>query len=235
MLSRLIDLVLPPLCLGCGSIVAASGALCGACFGKVTFIEAPFCDCCGTPFEVGEAAGTLCGACIRRPPPYRHARAAMVYDDGSRGLLLKFKHADRTDVAPGLSRWMARAGAGLLRSADVLVPVPIHRRRLFARRYNQAALLCRILAAASGADFAPDAMVRTRRTAPQGDFDRLGRMRNVKNAFLVARPEAVQGRRVLLIDDVLTTGATVSECTKTLLVAGAQEVAVLTVARVVRQ
>ncbi|MGC2854529.1 ComF family protein [Novispirillum sp. DQ9] len=229
---RLLDLVLPPLCLGCGAVVDSTGALCPACFGGVRFVAPPFCACCGTPVPAPAAEGSLCGACVDQPPPWSRARAAFVYDAGSRAMVLRFKHADRIDAAPAFARWMLRAGADLMEDADVVVPVPLHRWRLFARRYNQAALLGARIARAGGLTFVPDALARVRRTVPQGTFDRGARAKNVRGAFTVARPRAVEGKAVLLIDDVLTSGATAGECARALLAAGARSVDVLTLARV---
>lgn len=233
---RLLDLVLPPRCLSCGMDVAQAGALCGACWAKVDFLGPPQCACCGLPFEVAALAGDLCAACIRRPPVYARCRSVFAYDAESRGLVLAFKHADRTDAAPAFAAWMARAGAGLLAEADLVAPVPLHRWRLFRRRYNQAALLALGVGRLSGRPVVPDLLARRRDTGNQGGRSRLGRARNVAGAFTVrpAHKEAVRGKRVLLVDDVYTTGATASECAKALLRAGASAVDVLTLARVVK-
>lgn len=230
---RLLDLVLPPLCLSCRTVVGEPGALCPACFGAVNFIAPPYCATCGTPFADGEAEVAICAPCSIETRPYGRSRAAFLYDKGSRGLVLGFKHADRTEATPAFVRWLSRAGQDLLAEAEVLVPVPLHRRRLFLRRYNQAALLARGLAGVQpGVVFAPDALIRVRRTQSQGGFDRTGRARNVRGAFAVRRPQSVEGKAVMLIDDVLTTGATVAECARVLRAAGAKSVDVLTLALV---
>lgn len=236
---RLLDLVLPPLCLSCGTMVGEPGALCPACFAGVRFVAGPVCPRCGEPHEQAEAAGATCGACLAAPPPWGQARAAFLYDDGSKALVLRFKHADRTEGVPAYARWMARAGADLLETADLLLPVPLHPWRLFLRRYNQAALLAHALGRLSGVPSDGRLLVRRRRTLSQGAFDhtgrgRAGRARNVKGAFSLAQPEAVDGRHVVLVDDVLTTGATLGECTRVLLATGAARVDVLTLARVPR-
>jgi predicted amidophosphoribosyltransferase len=136
-----LDALLPPRCLGCGGPVDRQGGLCPDCWGRLSFITAPHCACCGLPFDFQVEGESLCGACLAEPPPYARARAVLVYDDGSRPLLLGFKHGDRTHAARAFGLWLARAGAELLAEADLLVPVPLHRWRLFRRRYNQAALL----------------------------------------------------------------------------------------------
>jgi ComF family protein len=197
------------------------------------------CTHCGYPLELGvgfdEAAG-LCGACVRQPPVFERARAVFAYDAASRGLILGFKHADKTHGAPAYAQWMARAGSGLLDEAELIVPGPLHRWRLFARRYNQAALLASGLARVGGKIFMPDLLVRTRATPSQGRLSRRARLLNVRGAFAVnvRRRHMLKGRRVLLVDDVYTTGATVDAATRALMAGGAAAVDVLTLARVVR-
>ncbi len=158
------------------------------------------------------------------------------YDDHSRGLILRFKYADQLDGAPSYGTWLARAGAELVREADLIAPVPLHRWRLLRRRFNQSAVLAHALGRQAGKPVAADLLVRTRATPSQGGLNFRQRRRNVRNAFAVRRPRAasVRGRRVLLVDDVLTTGATVEACAKALLAAGASGVDVVVLARVVR-
>ncbi|SDF90975.1 comF family protein [Limimonas halophila] len=228
-----VDVVLPPRCLACGAIVQESGTLCGPCWRELTFLTDPMCARCGFPFEVAPAGEPLCGACIARPPRFAHARAALAYDSGSRGLVTAFKHADRTDAARAFAAWMARVSADLPRPGAV-VPVPLHRRRLLRRRYNQSALLARELSRCLGVPAVPDGLVRARDTASQGDLSPAARRRNVAGAF-AAHPKRVQhlrGQRVLLVDDVFTTGATVEACARVLERAGAEGVDVVTLARV---
>lgn len=232
---RVVDAVLPPLCLSCGALVGEPGALCPVCWAKVQFLAPPCCACCGHPFDVDPGPDQLCGLCVSRPPAFRRARAVFRYDDASRPLVLRLKHADRLEGVPAFARWMARAGAELMAGADLVVPVPLHRWRLLARRYNQAALLAVALARLGGLDSLPDLLVRRRRTASQGHMNREAREKNVKGAFAV-RPRYASrlgGRTVLLVDDVLTTGATVQECARVLTAAGAGAVDVLTLGRVV--
>lgn len=233
---RALDLLLPPTCLGCRTVVDTAGSLCPSCWRSVTFLAPPWCSVCGLPFEIPEPEGTICGGCARKRPTYDRARAALAYDDGSRSMLLAFKHADRLNAAPVFARWMAAAAQDLLADAEVLVPVPLHRWRLAGRRYNQAGLLAHRLASLTQRRVAPDALVRHRATASQGHLDPKDRARNVSGAFTVPRSRRhhVDGRRVLLIDDVVTTGATGQACTIALLGAGARAVDLLTVARVVR-
>ncbi|MCB9947377.1 MAG: ComF family protein [Rhodospirillaceae bacterium] len=230
-----LDIVLPPRCLACGTTIGATGALCHACWQQVTFLEPPLCACCGWPFDYAMAEGAVCGACTATPPRFDRARAAIAYDDGSRAMVLGFKHGDQTHAAAAFAGWMARAGADLLRGDAVLAPVPLHRSRLFRRRYNQAALLAIALGRLAGCPVVPDLLVRRRRSPGQGHLSRTERRANVKGAFAVRRSAAdrVAGRRIVLVDDVLTTGATAGECTATLRRAGAAAVDVLTLARVI--
>jgi ComF family protein len=240
MLLRLLDSVLPPLCLGCNEIVAEPGALCAACWPSFSFIAAPHCSCCGTPFAEPVGDEAQCGACLRRPPRFRKARAALVYDDRSRRLVLPFKHGDRTDMARACGRWMARAGGELVAEAELIAPVPLHWRRLFTRRYNQAVLLARAVARTAEqegrARLAPDLLRRARWTGSQAGLKADERRTNVRRAFALHPRwrEAVKDKAVLLVDDVLTTGATVEACALALQRAGARHVDVLTLARVVR-
>jgi ComF family protein len=236
----LLDSVLPPLCLGCNEIVDAPGTLCAACWQRFSFIAPPYCARCAAPFSHDAGEGALCGACLARPPRYRRARAALVYDQRSRRLVLPFKHGDRTDIARACGRWMARAGAELLADADLVAPVPLHWRRLLSRRYNQAQLLARIAvhasAAASSPRLAPDLLRRRRWTGSQTGRRAEERRSNVRQAFDIHprwRGE-LAGKTVLLVDDVLTTGATVEACARVLQRGGARHVDVLTLARVVR-
>jgi ComF family protein len=230
-----LNAVLPPRCLACGAAVDSPGTLCPACWEDVEFLGPPLCARCGVPFEVDAGADALCAACAAEPPPYLRARAVMRYDDGSKGLVLAFKHADRTEGAPAFARWLARAGAEVLADADIIVPVPLHRWRLFRRRYNQAAVLAVALARETGTPVDVLAMVRRRLTRSQGRLSREGRRRNVQGAFAVppAAQARLEGRRVLLVDDVLTTGATAEACARALLRGGAAAVDVLTLAKVV--
>jgi ComF family protein len=236
----MLDSVLPPLCLGCNEIVETPGTLCAACWQGFAFVAPPYCARCAAPFAHDPGQGALCGACLARPPRYRRARAALIYDTRSRRLLLPFKHGDRTDIARACGRWMARAGAELLAEADLVAPVPLHWRRLLTRRYNQAQLLARVAvheaAVGTRPRLAPDLLRRRRWTGTQSGLRAQERRSNVRQAFDI-HPRwlaEVAGKTILLVDDVLTTGATVEACTRVLQRGGARHVDVLTLARVVR-
>lgn len=231
-----LNVLLPPHCLTCDQPVDAPGRLCPACFRNTHFITAPCCARCGVPFEAAESggAGQECADCRADPPPWGAARAALRYDEQARRMLLPFKYGDRVETARALAPMMARAGASLLREADLLVPVPLHRRRLLARRYNQAALLTRALSRLTGTPAVLDALRRTRPTRPLASMSSERRSAELEGAIVIrqSRRAAFGNRRVLLVDDVLTSGATARSCVRALLEAGAGRVDVLAAARV---
>lgn len=232
---RGLDLLLPPQCPVCGAAVERQGAICAGCFSRISFVSMPFCERCGVPFtEQGQAQDGSCPACIAAPPAFRQARAALRYDRQSRDLILPLKHADRLELAPVLAGMMRRAGAALLERAEILVPVPLHRRRLFHRGYNQAAVLARLLGRLADRPVQPDGMVRLHATASLDHRSAEERAQLLAGAFAVrpSRIERIKGRRVLLVDDVMTSGATADLCARALLRAGAAEVDVLAAARV---
>jgi len=244
----LLDAILPPLCLICDRPLTAVGLLCADCWEGIDFVAPPHCAVCGYPFEFDPAefepgSESLCGACAAALPPYDRARAVMRYGETARRLLLGFKHADRIEAAASLGQWMGRAGWELRDDSDLIVPVPLHWRRLLMRRYNQAALLAWALEATwrdgSGGQTptcCPDLLQRTRATPSQGHLSAAQRYRNVAGAIRVnpARQTRLEGQRVLLVDDVMTSGATVAACSQVLLRAGAACVQVLVLARVLR-
>lgn len=236
----LLDLLLPPQCICCDALVEQQGQLCAACFGHTDFITAPYCTRCGVPFgaaDQGSACGdvaALCPSCVASPPLFGRARAALRYNAQGRQLILPMKHADRPELATMLAPHMARAGTALLQHADLLVPVPLHRRRLFHRRYNQAALLAAAIARIAGVPALLDALVRRHATASLDTKSPAERAAVVRDAFAIrpARAGMLAGRAVVLIDDVMTSGATANACAATLLAGGARSVDVLLAARV---
>ena len=234
---RALNLIFPPLCVSCRMRVGEAHALCAGCWNAISFIEGPLCSGCGSPFEVDPGSDTLCGACLARPHDFRQARSLFRYDDASKPLILAFKHGDRLDHAPAFARWLERTGRPLFADAELLVPVPLHRWRLWKRRYNQAAVIAEGLARITGLPHDPLVLEKRRSTKSQGEMPSAkARRRNVLNAFRVApeRGVRVRGRNIILVDDVFTTGATLNACARALKRAGAARVDALTLARVVK-
>lgn len=224
----------PPVCAGCGGAVSEAAALCPACWRTTRFIERPYCEVLGLPFSFDLGRGFLSAEAIAEPPAFARLRAAVIYQDLASRLVASLKYSDRTDLVPLMAGWMARAGTELIDDAEVVVPVPLHSGRLFRRRFNQSAELARAIARRRGLEFAPTSLVRVRSTRSQVGLGPEERRTNVRGAFQV-RPDrdgSVRGRRVLLVDDVFTTGATVSAATRALKRAGARDVDVLVFARV---
>jgi ComF family protein len=230
-----LDFGLPPLCPACRAVVGNEGGLCAACWARLSFIAPPFCERLGTPFGYDPGPGVLSTEAITNPPAFARARAAVRYDDVASALVHALKYGDRLDLAPTMGRWMARVGRELTDGADALVPVPLHWRRLWTRRFNQAAALARAISRSCGVPVLDDALKRMRATPQQVGLKRADRATNVQGAFLVPdeRSAAVAGRRFVLVDDVLTSGATVDACARALRRAGAANVDVLVFARVV--
>ncbi len=228
-----LDLALPPLCPACRAPVDGKG-LCPACWSKLSFITRPYCERLGIPFVYDPGPGILSMEAIANPPAYHRARAAVRFDEVSRALVHALKYGDRLDLAPMMGRWMSQAGRELLAEADALVAVPLHWRRLWARRFNQSAMLAGTISADSAVPVAATALKRVKATVQQVGLTRTERAANVQGAFRVPDEgkAAVVGRRLVLVDDVLTSGATVEGCARALLRAGAANVDVLIFARV---
>lgn len=233
-LATALDWLLPPMCPATGQDVDVHGTVAADYWASLRFIRQPFCARCALPFphDIASEGEVFCAACLDDPPVFRRGRAALIYDDASRVLILRFKHGDQLQAIRTLAPWLSEAGAELIAEADVIMPVPLHRWRFLKRRYNQAALLARRLAQMHGKKAMVDGLVRVRATPPQGRQKRDARIANVKNAFAVRGD--VKDKTVLLIDDVMTTGATLSACADALIRAGAAAVDVLCVARAVR-
>jgi ComF family protein len=230
-----LDTALPPLCPACKKPVADDGGLCPGCWSQLSFITPPYCERLGIPFAYDPGPGVLSMQAIADPPAYERARAAVRYDDIARTLVHALKYGDRLDLAPTLGRWMMQAGGALLAEANALVPVPLHWRRLWWRRFNQSAALAAVVAAQTKLPVAHAALARVKATRQQVGLTKSERADNVQGAFRV-RSEAradVKDRRLVLVDDVLTSGATVDACARALLRAGAAAVDVLVFARVV--
>jgi ComF family protein len=228
------EVALPPLCAACREAVGGNG-LCAACWSKLSFIAPPYCERLGIPFPFDPGPGVLSMEAIADPPAYQRARAAVRFDDVSRALVHSLKYGDRLDLAPTMGRWMANAGRELTATADAVVPVPLHWRRQWARRFNQSALLAEVISGVSGVPVAHAALKRVKATPQQVGLSQSERALNVQGAFRVAAEgkATLMGQKLVLVDDVLTSGATVDACARALLRAGAARVDVLVFARVV--
>ena len=231
----LTNLILPPRCFGCGEITLEQDTLCSGCWKACSFLSPPWCNLCGWPFPYDAPDQSLCPHCHRQPPLFIECRSALAYQDASRSFILKLKHGDATYLAPALSKLMARVGTGILSKTDLLIPVPLHWKRLFWRQYNQATLLSNHLSLLTAIPTYPNLLIRHRSTPKQGHLNRKDRYANVRGAFAIPKEKAyiIKGKSLTLIDDVFTTGATLTECARVLLKAGAKEVRVITLARVI--
>jgi len=231
-----LQVIYPPQCISCGALVASDFGLCPDCWRETPFLSGLVCDQCGIPLP-GEAEETAhCDDCLTIARPWERGRAALSYRDNGRRLVLALKHGDRMDLARPAGGWMLKAARPILRPGMLVVPVPLHWFRLIRRRYNQAALLSRAVARLAGLDHCPDALVRHRSTGNQDGKTRDARFANLVDAFSVPRRREalVAGREVLLVDDVMTSGATFSSATEALVSAGARSVDVLCLARVAK-
>lgn len=225
----LVDFVYPPVCAGCGRFAERHGAVCAACWASIRFIERPYCDVMGTPFSHDLGSGILSAQAIAHPPVFDRLRAVAVHDGLCQKLVHRLKYNDRLDLAPLMAGWMARAAGDHLAEADVIVPVPLHRARLMSRRFNQSAELGRHLARGAGKPFDPLALQRIRKTAHQVGLGEKAREDNVRGAFAVTDGGRMNlaGRRIVLVDDVYTTGATVTAVSRALRKAGVADITVL--------
>jgi len=236
-LSKIIDSFLPPRCINCGKVIPNDDGLCEDCFQEITFISSPYCRKCGSPlYEETSSKKRLCGRCSgRKSSPYRLARSAFEYDEASKNMILSFKFWDKTENAKVLGKCLTIASKDILEEgADIIVPIPLHFTRLFKRRYNQSALLARELSKLTGLKVDFISVIRHKKTRPQVEFSGRARVKNVRGAFSVKNIDKIKGQRIILIDDVMTTGSTLMECAKALNKAGAKSVDFLTVARVTR-
>ena len=228
------NFILPPTCLACDTHVSEQGVMCPNCWGEMRFIEKPYCAVLGTPFAYDLGEGALSADAIANPPVFKRARAVALYDNAARKIVQGLKFSDRTDLGPWMARWMVRAGQELLADNPLVIGVPLHRRRMFFRRFNQSAELARHIAMQAGLEYLPTSLHRVRATRQQVGLGAKERQRNVRGAFRVLTGQKINitGRRVLLVDDVLTTGATLEAASRALMRAGAKSVDCLTFARV---
>lgn len=228
------DWIVPPTCLMCDAIVDRSGGCCSKCWGTIRFVARPYCEVLGSPFSYDMGEGALCAEAIANPPPFRRARSAVIYDDPIRRLVSGLKYSDRLDVAPWIAKWMARSGRQLFEEDPLVIPIPLYKTRLLTRRFNQSAEIARNICKDKNVEYKPEALKRIRKTKQQVGLSRQERAKNVSGVFRVPQEFALElkGRPVLIIDDVFTTGATVSSAAKALNRVGVASVDVLTFARV---
>ena len=227
---RLVEIVYPPQCVSCDAATADAHALCPACWTGIRLISAPYCARLGTPFAHDFGPGMLSPAAIADPPRFDSARAVAIHDGVAREMVSRFKYGERLDLVRIMARMMAASGSGMLAASDVIIPVPMHRLRLFRRRYNQAALLANEIARIAGKPVLLDSLLRVKRTPQQVGLNRSERRANLAGAFRMQEGGAlaVEGRHVVLIDDVRTTGSTLNACAHILRKAGAARIDVLT-------
>ncbi|WP_259149334.1 ComF family protein [Rhizobium sp. BIGb0125] len=227
-----VDIVYPPQCAGCGIIISRGGAFCSECWSGIGFIERPYCEILGLPFSSDPGPGMLSSEAIANPPPFDRLRSAVIHEGAARKLVHQLKYLDRLDLVSTMAVWMLRASDGMIEQCDYIIPVPLHRRRFISRRFNQSAELARHLADLSGKPFLSSSVIRTKPTKRQVGLTAKGRQDNMRGAFAFApgRELDVAGKRVVLVDDVYTTGATVSAVSRLLKKAGAADVTVLTFA-----
>ena len=232
-----VNLLYPPSCLACDAPVTEVGALCARCWADTPFNTGLSCDLCGAPLPGAIAdAPVRCDDCCRTARPWSHGRAALIYGAVARSLVLGLKHADRHEIAAPAGQWMARAVAPLIRADTLIAPVPLHRWRLYKRRYNQSALLAQALGRVLDRPACPDLLIRTRLTPSQDGRSREARFQNLQGAIAAhpRRAARIDGRHVLLVDDVMTSGATLAAATEACYQAGADDVDVVVLARVTR-
>lgn len=236
-LQAALHLIYPPQCLSCGALVTTDFGLCGPCWRETPFINGLVCDLCGTPLQ-GQDGGKPehCDDCLAIARPWSRGRAALLYKDNARSMVLALKHGDRLDLARPAAAWLLRAARPILQPGMLVAPVPLHWLRLFKRRYNQSALLSKALAHAARLDHCPDLLLRRRSTGTQEGRGRDDRFANMANAISL-NPRClslVEGRHVLLIDDVMTSGATLAAAAEACVAGGACAVSVLALARVAK-
>lgn len=235
-LNTVLNVFMPPRCISCGATIQEAHNVCAACWGDLEFIMTPMCCCCGFPLEDSAKEGSLCGYCIQETPSYDAGRSVFIYSQKSKKMITDFKYGDKQHGLPRFAKWLELYGKPLIETADVVVPIPLHRRKLLQRKFNQAALLAAKLAKHTHILYGPEMLLRVKYNPPQASLSFKQRQKNIKGAFRVNPrfKKSLKGQSVLLIDDVMTTGATVKECATQLKKAGAKTVSFLTLARTVK-
>ena len=236
-LQTAVSLIYPPRCITCGDLVESDFGLCGPCWRDTRFLGGAVCDGCGVPLTAGGQDGDVhCDGCMQAPPPWVQGRSALLYRDTGRKIVLGLKHGDRQEMARPAGLWMANMMRGMLAEDTLVVPVPLHWMRLLTRRYNQSALLAKAVAGNLDLKWCPDALVRVRRTSSLEGLSRVERFKTLENAICPhpRQGKVLEGRPVVLVDDVMTSGATLIACTNACILAGSGPVRVLTLARAVK-
>lgn len=224
------DFCYPPLCYLCGNFLAEHG-LCANCWGRIKWISAPYCNVCGRPFDI--AMHQTCADCLHKMPHFDHVVSVCCYNEISRNMIIRFKYADDTYLTQLFAKWMIRAGGEILSSADMLIPVPMTLLKRLKRKYNQAELLAMEISKHAKILYQPELLYKSKNTSPQESLTKKQREKNLKNVFSIKEEYAVQGKNIVLIDDVMTTGSTINECAKILKIHGAKTVCAITIATVV--
>ena len=232
-----VDTILPPRCPGSGEVVEIQGAVSPNFWDKLQFIEKPFCKKCSIPFSFESDENVICGRCLDEDPFYDESRAAVVYNDASRRVILNFKFNDKTHYVHTFVPWMLRAGKELIEQSDYIIPVPLHPKKIRMRKFNQSALLAQAIAKKTNVKYLPDGLIRTRHTIPQKGLNKKQRLENISGAFEISDNylDKLAHKNILIIDDIFTTGATLNECARILKNAGSCKVSVLTIARVTKE
>lgn len=233
LLKKIFDFILPPRCLMCGKVVSFDNTLCEECLEQIHFISKPYCLHCGIPLNSNEEKDFYCVNCLTNSDNLRLCRAAIQYDDFSKKLILDFKFHDHIENKKLLANWLKMAGKDIFEEGvDLIIPVPLHFSRLFKRKYNQSAMLAYELSHITNIKVDFNSLIKKKYSSPQALCSQKQRLKNVKGTFVVKDNSKIKGKRILLIDDVYTTGSTLKECAKILSKAGAKSVDALTVAKV---
>ena len=229
-----LDIILPPKCMSCSCVVNQHGNLCPECWDNLSYIGKHKCHICGLPFEFDMGEKAICPACTNDKPEFKKAVAVCKYEGAGRKIAIKLKFGDSTNLAPYMAKMMSTAGRDLISECEIIAPVPLHYRRKLKRKYNQASMLALNIAKITGKAYAPKLLKRVKATKQQTKLSKKARKENVQDAFAAANMD-IKGKKVLLVDDVMTTGATMSECAKALKTAGAKKVCCVVFARVVAE
>ncbi len=231
---NLLDVIYPPICIVCGNSVYEHGSICSKCWECINFISDPQCQICGFPFDFQVIEGAICAGCAYKKPYFSKARSVFLYDENSQKIITNFKYRDKTEYSSFFSRWMVRIGSNMLDECDFIIPIPLHPLKLFLRKYNQASLIANELHKHSKKKVLYNAIIRIKYTTKQASLVRKNRFKNIKGAFRINKKyiKLLEGKNILLVDDVITTGATINECAKSLIKQGkVHKVEALTVAK----